>query len=517
MNRNWVTYLAACTLLFASGAFAREIAVPNGSFESPVTEFVDTRIDFWQKAPKPANVDTNQLGSTWENLTGLFINPAATNASHINNADGNQLAYLFAFPEVGLFQDYNSTDWAHTNSLHSLAQKFEVGKTYRLTAAFTSSSDVPLHPGSTLQMSLYYRDAESNRVTITARTVTYDTNTFSNLIHLVDFSVAVPNVQAADPWAGQYIGVEFRSTAALDLSGGVWDIDNIRLTEEIPVPNYSFESPATPFVDPRIDSWQKTPKPATVDTNQLGSTWDNLVGLFVNPASTNAGHIDNADGNQLAFLFAVPQAGLFQDFNSVDWSTDVPSHAFNAKFEVGHSYRLAVALTTSSEVPLKQGSALLLALYYRDAASNMVTVASTNVIYDTNIFSNLLHLVDFGLEVPTVQVTNAWTGQNIGILIEAIPASLELIGGVWDLDNVRLTESTSAATLENLTYKNGQVIFNVVSEPGLKFEILASNDLSLPAAQWSNVGTVNNAAGSASFTEIGAASPYRFYRARQIP
>jgi hypothetical protein len=146
----------------------------------------------------------------------------------------------------------------------------------------------------------------------------------------------------------------------------------------------------------------------------------------------------------------------------------------------------------------------------------MVTVASTNVIYDTNVFANVLHLLDFSVNVPTVQSTNAWVGQNIGILIEAI-TSPELIGGVWDLDNVRLTESTSAATLENLSYKNGQVAFTVVSEPGLKFEILASNDLSLPTAQWTSVGNVNNSEGSSIFTEIGAASPHRFYRARQIP
>jgi hypothetical protein len=167
-------------------------------------------------------------------------------------------------------------------------------------------------------------------VTIASTTITYDTNTFANITHLLDFSIAVPNVQATDPWAGQYVGIEFQSTAAPTLIGGVWDIDHVRLTEEIPVPNYSFESQATQFVDPRIDSWQKTPKPATVDTNQLGSTWENLAGLFVNPPATNASHIDNAEGNQLAYVFAFPQMGLFQDFNSVDWSTNVPSHAFNA-------------------------------------------------------------------------------------------------------------------------------------------------------------------------------------------
>jgi hypothetical protein len=515
MNRNWVTCLAACTLLFASRGFAREIAVPNGSFESPVTEFVDSRIDFWQKAAQPQGFDPKVFGA-WDNLVGLFINPASTNTSHIDNADGNQLVYLFGYPQAALFQDYNSTDWAHTEPVHAFAQKFEIGKRYRATAAFTSSSQQPLTPGSTLQMSLYYRDAASNKVTIASTTVTYDTNTFANITHLHDFSVVVPNVQATDPWAGQYVGIEFQSTAAPAVIGGVWDIDRVRLTEEIPVPNYSFESPQTEFVDPRLDFWQKAPQPQGFDPKIFGA-WDNLAGLFVNPPSTNASHVDNSEGNQLAYLFAYPQMALFQDFNSIDWSTNIPSRAFNAKFEVGRSYQLTVGITTSSQQPLAQGSPLLLALYYRDAASNRVTVSSTNVIYDTNVFANVLHLLDFSVSVPTVQSTNPWAGENIGILIEAIPASPDLIGGVWDLDDVRLTESISAATLGNLSYKNGQVIFTVVSEPGLKFEILASNDLSLPAAQWSSVGTVNNATGSASFTEIGAASPQRFYRARQIP
>src|SRR5262249_17459242 len=139
------------------------------------------------------------------------------------------------------------------------------------------------------------------------------------------------------------------------------------------------------------------------------------------------------------YLFAYPQAAIFQDNNSTDWSQTSPTHAFNAKFTPGSSYTLTVGLTSSSEEPLTQGSALLLRLYFRDTQSNMVTVASSTVNFDPNVFSKLTHLLDFQVNVPTVQSTNAWAGQHIGIQFQSIVAP-NLIGGVWDLDNVRLTE-----------------------------------------------------------------------------
>src|SRR5947199_5697058 len=88
---------------------ARDIPLPNGSFESQPTQFADPRIDFWQKAPQPATFDTNRLGP-WENLAGLFINPPPTNPEHIDNAGGNQVAFIFNYPQMALFQDYNAVD-----------------------------------------------------------------------------------------------------------------------------------------------------------------------------------------------------------------------------------------------------------------------------------------------------------------------------------------------------------------------------------------------------------------------
>ncbi len=429
----WLMLLATAGKLRASDVF-----VPNFSFESQATQFVDTRIDSWQKPAQPNTFDTNVFGA-WDNLSGLFANTPSTNGDFIDNADGGQLAFLFAYPQIAIFQDFNSTDWSNGAPTHAFNATFNPGKSYRLTVGLTTSSEEPLNQGSTIQLSVYYRDISNNMVTVAATTVTYDTNVFTNLTHLIDFHVNVPMVQTNDAWAGQHIGIQIMSTTAPQLIGGVWDVDNVRLTELVGVPNFSFESQATQFVDTRIDSWQKPAQPNTFDTNVFGS-WDNLAGLFANTPSTNGDFIDNAEGGQLAFLFAYPQIAIFQDFNSTDWSNGAPTHAFNATFTAGKAYDLTVGLTTSSEEPLTIGSTLLLNLYYRDASNNMVTVGATTVTFDTNVFTNFAHLVDFKVKVPTVKPTDAWAGKNIGIQFEATTAP-QLIGGVWDLDNVRLNET----------------------------------------------------------------------------
>src|SRR5882672_3290220 len=133
----------------------------------------------------------------------------------------------------------------------------------------------------------------------------------------------------------------------------------------ITIPNYSFESPPT-SISPSIDSWQQLPNPGSFTS-----------GVFTN--APGSGFIDNCDGTQAAFLIASPQAGIFQDYDSTDYANTTPTHAFNARFEVGKSYHLAAAITGSTNSPLSNGSTLQVALYYRDVASNMVNVASTNI------------------------------------------------------------------------------------------------------------------------------------------
>src|SRR5439155_12475624 len=85
---------------------AGSISVPNNSFESPVTVFVDTHIDSWQKSAKPPWYDESG-GYLWDQLTGTFKNTPTNSSDHIDNCDGNQAAWMFAVPEVAIFQDYN--------------------------------------------------------------------------------------------------------------------------------------------------------------------------------------------------------------------------------------------------------------------------------------------------------------------------------------------------------------------------------------------------------------------------
>jgi hypothetical protein len=507
-----VVTLSLAFLSSPTSSSAANLYIPNHSFESQVTPFADPRVDSWQKAPQPGTFDTNVFGA-WENLVGVFQNPASTNASHIQNAHGSQLAYLFNYPQVALFQDVNSTDWSNAAPTHAFNSTYESGKSYRLTVGITSSSVQPLTHGSTLEVSLYYLSG-TNKVTVASTNITYSTNVFTNLSQLIYFQLDVPVVRTNHAWAGQNIGIQFLSTVAPQLIGGVWDLDNVKLTEMIHVPNFSFESQPTEFADPRVDFWQKPPMPATFDTNVFGS-WENLAGVFSNSPSGNPEHISNADGKQLAYLFGYPQMALFQDFNSIDWSNAAPTHAFDAVYKAGRSYSLKVGVTSSSFQPLTPGSTLQVSLYYRDLSNNIAPVATTEVIYSTNVFTNLTQLIDIVATIPEVKSTDPWAGKKMGIQFESTVAP-QLIGGVWDLDNVRVTE-TVATTLKNPIRVNGQMSFTLQSEPGLTFEILAGSNVAQPLLTWTNIGVITNVSGSAQFVDPATSLGQRFYRAHLLP
>src|ERR1035438_10200694 len=191
----------------------------------------------------------------------------------------------------------------------------------------------------------------------------------------------------------------------------------------IGIPNGSFESPATTFATPLVDSWQQIPPPDFV--NQIF-----LSGVFTNASPA----IDNCDGNQAAFLFANPQAALFQDYDSTDYTGSVPTHAFNARYDVGKAYTLTVAVLggTNVAIPMPEGTTLELSLYYRDSASNMVTVAATSITNIYALFSNATpHFIDFQVQAPTVKTSDPWAGQHIGVqLLSTVTAA---VSGYWDL------------------------------------------------------------------------------------
>jgi hypothetical protein len=275
------------------------------------------------------------------------------------------------------------------------------------------------------------------------------------------------------------------------------------------IPNASFESPVVapvwPYAWPQIDSWQQTP------------SWTNdESGVFTNSAGPY--YIDNCDGNQAAFLFADPQAALFQDYDSTDYTNSAPTHAFDATYDVGKSYTLTVAILggTNVELPMLEGTTLELDLYYRDCASNLVTVAATTITNSTALFSNATpHFLDFQVQLPAVKATDPWAGRHIGVQLLST-VSPELEGGYWDLDNVRLVSTVQPALLDP-AWTDGQFAFTLQSETGLCFEILASTNLALPLSNWTSLGTLTNLTGAIPFLDPATNSNCRFYQARQLP
>ena len=206
---------------------AQPITVPNYSFESgPAPNsypFVNPGITSWQKAPEPAYYGPaigTPYGIPWQGTAGVFldVNPYA---NHL----GSQAGYILGFPQVALFQDYNSSP------SHDFDGTFEIGKSYNLTIGVFGKTT--LAPGSTLALSLYYLDDANNHVDVGSTTITYSLAAFptNTPLSLVDYSVNVPTVQTSDSWAGKHIGIELLSTTPLEMStGGNWDFDNVRLT-----------------------------------------------------------------------------------------------------------------------------------------------------------------------------------------------------------------------------------------------------------------------------------------------
>jgi hypothetical protein len=282
----------------------------------------------------------------------------------------------------------------------------------------------------------------------------------------------------------------------------------------IPIPNGSFESPVTPFVSINIDAWQKSPKPdGYVEDGDF--LWTQLTGLFLNTPGTSADHIDNCDGRQAFWLFAVPEVALFQDYDSVDWAHTTPTHAFDARFEVGKSYLLTAGLIGGAGNML-EGASVELSLYYRDPASNQVVVAATNIAYTRDLFPTTTHMVDFQVQAPAVQAGDPWAGQHIGVRLRSSIVDTNLVGGYWDIDNIRLN-SIQSPVLRAPAWTNGHFQFRIESEPELKCEILATTDLTLALPDWTRLTTLTNFTGDTLFIAPPAGLAQHYYQARQLP
>ena len=498
---------------------AGNLYLPNASFEAPVVPEINPYafpdMNAWQKSAPPDWYDPSQNYDTpWADLMGTFYN-APTN-TFIDNCDGVQAAFLFALPGAAIFQDYNSIDDASTNATHAFNAKFNIGRAYRFTVGVIGGGG-GMRPGATLQLSLYYRDAASNLVIVAATTITNSTTLFPTNTHLVDFQVQTPTVQPGDAWAGQHLGVQIASTVGFDFAAGYWDVDNVRLVEEIIVPNNSFESPVVPEVNPYaipdLNAWEKSASPVWYDPSQNYDTpWADLMGTFYN-APTNT-FIDNCDGVQAAFLFALPGVAIFQDYNSKDDSSTNATHAFNVAYTVGKAYTLTVGVIGGGG-GMPPGATLQLSLYYRDAFSNQVIVAATTITNSATLFPTTTHLVDFQVQIPNILSTDPWAGQNLGIQLLST-VDFAHAGGYWDVDDVRLTEVV-APQFANPVWTGGNFNLTLQSDPGTHFEILGMPDMTSPPSAWTRLVTFTNTTGAIVFSDPVTGLDRRFYSAHQLP
>jgi len=282
------------------------------------------------------------------------------------------------------------------------------------------------------------------------------------------------------------------------------------------VPNASFESPATEFVDTRIDAWQKTPKPFWFDESG-GYVWDQLTGVFSNLAAGSADRIQNCDGQQAMWLFAVPEVGVFQDSVAIGPTSPVPGPPFEARFEVGTAYTLTVGVLGGLGT-MREGASMEASLYYLDDAGGRPAVAVTELVYSPALFANpegKKLLVDFEVHVPPVQAADPWANRPMGIqFLSTIQP--ELASGYWDLDNVRLSSVIAPAVVE-VGSTDGQFTLVLRGEPGARLEILAAPDPRSEPAGWTSLGIVENPSGTVRFVDADTTRSARFYRVRHLP
>ena len=125
-------------------------------------------------------------------------------------------------------------------------------------------------------------------------------------------------------------------------------------------------------------------------------------------------------------------------------TNSAPTFEFDEEYVAGRAYQLSAGVVGGGGNML-DGVELVMSLYYRDANSNKVTLASTTITNSAATFPNLTNLVDFHVVTPVIAPTDAANGKKIGIAITS-GANFQNAGGYWDIDNVRLNELPTAAT-----------------------------------------------------------------------
>jgi hypothetical protein len=176
----------------------------------------------------------------------------------------------------------------------------------------------------------------------------------------------------------------------------------------IPVPNFSFETPAVPLADggmENIEGWE-----------------GNVHGRLMNTSGYSWTPLSGGDGSQMAYLYAPANA-------AAHLATVYP--AMSATYEAGKSYQLTASIGRLDLVPGGSSNTVKMMLFSGEqaAASKTVTFAETS----TSAFT------DFSVETGQLTPSNPIVGQTITVefWVDANPTAAQ-----WLFDNVRLTSMT---------------------------------------------------------------------------
>lgn len=198
----------------------------------------------------------------------------------------------------------------------------------------------------------------------------------------------------------------------------------------INIPNFSFEMPPVerneenPFgALPFLDDWDET-------AIGLADEFDQNTGVFLNTDMMSADYITNSHLDRMAFLSSLTGNGVRQ--------------AVADTYLVGVSYSLTVAVGKSFTFPVGNTEPLQIALFYFDSGVEQVIASTT--INGSQVGTTTLS--DFSVSIPAVQVSDAWAGEPIGVLIRPSPTDPDESGGTggegfWNVDFVRLDTNPS--------------------------------------------------------------------------
>lgn len=209
------------------------------------------------------------------------------------------------------------------------------------------------------------------------------------------------------------IGVLFTSTAAF---GG-----------SINIPNFSFEMPPVernkenPFgALPFLDDWDET---AVGPADEF----DQNTGVFLNTDNMSADHITNCHLDRLGFFSSLIGNNLRQ--------------AVADTYLVGVSYTFTLAVGKSANFPVGNSEQLQIALFYFDSGVEQIIASTT--INGSQVGTTTLS--DFSVAIPAVQVSDAWAGEPIGVLIRPSPTDPNDADGegFWNVDFVRVDTNPS--------------------------------------------------------------------------